>query len=109
MAKFMIQGSYTAEAWAAQISNPSDRMSAVSDMMASIGVTFEHSWYSFGDHDFVIIAEGPGNTEAAAAALAAVAGGAVKSLKTTPLLTTDEMIEVLKTASKVQYRTPTAG
>ena len=108
MAKFMIQGSYTPEAWAAQISNPSDRMSAVSEMLSSVGVTFEHSWYSFGDHDFVIIAEGAGNVEAAAGSLAAVAGGAVKSLKTTPLFTTDEMIDMLKQAGKVQYRVPAA-
>lgn len=108
MAKYMIQGSYTAEAWAAQISNPSDRMSAVSDMMSSIGVTFEHSWYCFGEHDFVIIADGPGNAEAAAASLAATAGGAVRSLKTTVLMTTDEMIDALGKASQVAYATPSA-
>ena len=106
MAKFMIQGSYTPEAWAAQISSPSDRMSAVSNMMASIGVTFEHSWYCFGEHDFVIIADGPGNAEAAAASLAATAGGAVRSLKTTVLMTTDEMIEALGKAGQVQYSAP---
>jgi uncharacterized protein with GYD domain len=109
MAWFMIQGSYTPNAWAAQISNPTDRLAAVGEMMAPLGVTFEHYWYSFGDHDFVIIAHGPGNVEAAAAVLAAYSGGAVTELTTTPLLTTDEAFTALRKASDVQYRAPSAG
>jgi uncharacterized protein with GYD domain len=109
MAWYMIQGSYTPGAWAAQIKNPTDRIAAVGQMMAPLGVTFEHYWYSFGDHDFVIIAQGPGTVEAAAAVLAAYSGGAVTELTTTPLLTADEAIAALRKASDVQYRPPTAG
>ena len=108
MALFMIQGSYTPNAWAAQIKNPTDRMAAVGKMLAPLGVTFEHYWYSFGDHDFVIIAQGPGNVEASAAVLAAYGGGALTSIKTTPLLTADEAISALRKASDVDYRPPTA-
>jgi uncharacterized protein with GYD domain len=108
MATFMIQGSYTPEAWAAQIKNPTDRIAAVGQMMAPLGVTFDHYWYSFGDHDFVIIANGPGNEEAAAGVLAAYSGGALTSIKTTLLLTSDEAISALKRAGEVQYRPPTA-
>jgi uncharacterized protein with GYD domain len=109
MAWYMIQGSYTPEAWAAQIKNPTDRIAAVGQMMAPLGVTFEHYWYSFGDHDFVIIAQGPGHLEASAAVLAAYSGGALTSIKTTPLLTGDEAIAALRKASDVQYRPPSAG
>lgn len=105
----MIQGSYTPESWAAQIDNPSDRLAAVAKMMAPVGITFEHYWYSFGDHDFVIIAEGPGNVEAAACVLSAFASGAAMKLKTTPLLTTDEGIAAMRKAGDTQYRPPTAG
>ena len=109
MAAFMIQGAYTPEAWAAQISNPTDRIGAVGEMMAPLGITFEHSWYSFGDYDFVIIAAGPGNIEAVAGVLAAAAGGALKAVKTTPLLTIDEGIEAMRRASDTQYRPPSTG
>ena len=109
MAMFMIQGSYTPDAWAAQIQNPTERLAVVGKMMAPLGVTFEHYWYSFGDHDFVIIAQGPGNVEASAAVLAAYGGGALTSIKTTPLLTTDEAFAALRKASDVQYRAPSAG
>jgi hypothetical protein len=57
----------------------------------------------------VIIAEGAGNVEAAAAVLSAFAGGAAIKLKTPPLLTADECIAALRTAGDTQYRPPTAG
>lgn len=109
MAWYMIQGSYTPEAWAAQIGNPTDRIAAVGQMMAPLGISFEHYWYSFGDHDFVIIAQGPGHLEASAAVLAAYSGGALTSIKTTPLLTSDEAVAALRKASDVQYQPPSAG
>jgi uncharacterized protein with GYD domain len=109
MAIFMIQGSYTPEAWAAQIKNPTERIAAVGQMLAPLGVTFEHYWYSFGDYDFVIIAQGPSNVEAAAGVLAAFGGGALTDIKTTPLMTTAETISALRKASDVQYRPPSAG
>jgi uncharacterized protein with GYD domain len=109
MAWYMIQGSYTPEAWAAQIKNPTDRIAAVGQMMAPLGVTFEHYWYSFGDYDFVIIAQGPGHLEASAGVLAAYSGGALTSIKTTPLLTGDEAVAALRKASEVQYRAQSAG
>jgi uncharacterized protein with GYD domain len=109
MAKYLIQGAYTAEAWAAQIGSSTDRLGAVGEMMASIGVTFEHYWYSFGDYDFVIIADGPSNVETAGAVLAAAAGGAVRALKTTPLLTVEEGIAALRKAGDVEYRPPAAS
>jgi len=109
MAWFMIQVSYTPDAWAAQIKNPRERIAAVGQMMAPLGVTFEHYWYSFGEHDVVIIAQGPGNVEAAAAVLAAYSGGALTSIKTTPLMTTDEAFAALRKAGDVQYRPPSAA
>jgi hypothetical protein len=48
----------------------------------------------------------PSNVEAAAFSLAAAAGGAVKAIKTTPLLTTAEGIEALKKAAKSGYKAP---
>jgi uncharacterized protein with GYD domain len=78
-------------------------------MLAPLGITFEHYWYSFGEYDLVIIAEGPGNVEAAAGVLAAYSGGALTSIKTTPLLTTDEAISALRKAGDVQYQPPSAG
>ena len=57
----------------------------------------------------MIIAQGPGNVVASAAVLAAYGGGALTSIKTTPLLTTDEAMSALRKASDVEYKTPSAG
>jgi hypothetical protein len=51
----------------------------------------------------------PGNVEAAAFSLAASAGGAVRSIKTTPLLSASEGIDAMKKASMSGYKAPAHG
>ncbi len=62
--------------------------------------------YASGDVDLIIIATFPDNQTAASISLAAAAGGAVKSLKTTPLMTVDEGLEAIKKAGGTGYRPP---
>ncbi|CAN5727230.1 GYD domain-containing protein [soil metagenome] len=109
MAWFMIQAAYTPEAWAAQIQNPRNRLEDLQRMVEPLGTTVHHGWYSFGEYDIVLIAEADGNVDAVAAVLAAAAGGAVKALRTTPLLTVDEGIDAMQKASLVSYAPPPAG
>jgi len=54
--------------------------------------------YCFGEYDVVAIYEAPGDIAAAAIALAFGAGGAVKSARTTKLLSGQEWIESLQKA-----------
>jgi uncharacterized protein with GYD domain len=106
MAWFMVQVEYTAEAWAAQIKEPKDRIAALRPMLEPAGVTIEHAWYSFGEYDLVMICQAPGNAEAAGAVLAAASGGAIKSNKTTPLLSIEEGMQAMRTANQIAYRPP---
>ena len=55
----------------------------------------------FGDYDIVIIADVPDNESMAAIALAVGAGGAIKSSKTTVLMTGDQGVGALKKADNV--------
>jgi hypothetical protein len=48
----------------------------------------------------------PSNVEAAAFSLAASAGGAVRSIKTTPLMSMAEGVEAMKKAAKSGYKAP---
>jgi uncharacterized protein with GYD domain len=73
-------------------------------MLAPTGIALARYWCSFGDHDFVVIAEAPGNIEAVGAVLSAFAGGAAIKLKTTAQFTADERIAALQEAGDVQYR-----
>ena len=106
MAWFMFQASYTPEAWAGQIKNPQERISAINEMVKPTGATIKHAWYSFGEYDLLFLVEAPGNVETVGAVLAAASGGALKGIKTTPLLTPDEALEAMKIAGKVQYQPP---
>ncbi len=106
MPSYLYQASYTAEAWATQINNPVNRAEQIGAMVEGAGGKMESFHYAFGDYDAIIIATFQDNQTAAAFALAASAGGSVKSLKTTPLLTVDEGIEAIKKASGTGYRPP---
>jgi len=88
------------------IAHPHDRLDAVRPVIEKLGGKILHGWFAFGDYDLVSIIEMPSNVEAAAFSLAAAAGGAVRAIKTTPLMTTAEGIEAMKKAATSGYKTP---
>ena len=106
MANYLLQVGYTPEAWANMIHNPQDRIDAVRPVVEKLGGKILHGWFAFGDYDLVTIVEMPSNVEAAAFSLAASAGGAIRTIKTTPLMTTSEGIEAMKKAAKSGYKAP---
>jgi uncharacterized protein with GYD domain len=66
-------------------------------------------WYSFGEHDGVVLIEAPNNVSAAAFSVGISAGGSLRSAETTVLLTVEEAIEMLGKAQGLPYRSPGAG
>lgn len=109
MASYLYQLSYSAEAWAALIKSPHDRVEAVRKAVQTLGGKIESFWFAFGDYDLVGVIDMPDNTSAAAFSLAVAAGGACKSLKTTPLLSIAEGIEAMKKAGGSGYKPATAS
>ena len=106
MAHYLLQVSYTSEAWANQIKNPQNRIEVVRPVFERLGGKIEATYYAFGECDVVLIAEFPDNIRFAAFSVAASAGGAVKSIKTTPLMTVDEGMEMVRKAAGSGYRPP---
>ena len=104
MPSYLLQVSYTAEALTALIANPQDRSEAVRKPIEKLGGKVVGFWLAFGDYDVVSILEMPGNESAAALALAVAAGGAVKTVKTTPLLSIEEGLSALKKARTSGYK-----
>ena len=49
-----------------------------------------NGWAAFGDYDIILVSEMPDHVAAASFAMAFAAGGACKSVKTTPLLNMTE-------------------
>jgi uncharacterized protein with GYD domain len=106
MARYLFQAAYTNEAWAIQVQNPQNRMEVIRPVIERLGGRLESAYLSFGDYDVVVIAEMPDHVSAAAFSLAGSAGGAVKAVKTTPLMTIEEGIEAMKKAAGAGYRPP---
>jgi uncharacterized protein with GYD domain len=109
MANYLLQVAYTPEAWASLIAQPHDRIEAVRPVVEKLGGKITHGWFAFGDYDVVAVIDMPGNVEAAAFSLAAAAGGVIRAIKTTPLLTTAEGVEAMKKAAKSGYKAPRAA
>jgi uncharacterized protein with GYD domain len=96
MARYLLQLAYTPEAWAAQLKNPQNRMEAVQPVLDELNARFENMYYAFGEYDLVGVIEAPDNVSAAAGSLAFNAGGALKSVRTTPLMTVEEGLEAMR-------------
>ena len=104
-----MQVSYSQEGWAALVKNPQDRTQVVRQPIEKLGGKVKDFWFTFGASDVVGIMEFPNTVSAAAIAIAFAAGGACKSVQTTPLLTAAEAVEAMKKAGRSGYKAATAG
>ena len=109
MPHYLVQATYTPESWARLVENPEDRREVLRALAERAGGRLIDSWLSFGEHDVVLLFEMPDNTRIASALMATASSGAVRSLKTTPLLTWEEGLEAMRGASDVAYRPPGGG
>jgi uncharacterized protein with GYD domain len=104
MPRFLIQASYTAEGTKGLLKEGgSGRRTAIENMMKGLGARVEAFYYMFGESDVLVIVDGTDNVTAAAVALVVNASGAA-SVRTTPLLTPEEIDQATRKA--ISYRPP---
>jgi len=104
MAKYLYEASFTAEGIKGLLKEGgTKRRAAIEDLVRSIGGKLEAFYFSFGVSDVVVIVDVPDHVSAATASLIVNAQGAVK-LKTTVLITPEEMDAATKKTAK--YRPP---
>lgn len=108
MALYLYEVAYTPEAWAVQVKKTEDRIEAIKPAVRKLGGKVEAAYYAFGEYDIVIIANMPDNVSAAALSIAAAAGGSLKSIKTTPLMTIREGMSAMRQAKRSGYSPPGA-
>ena len=106
MPHYMTQFAYTAEAWAALTSNPTDRSSAVSALAQKLGCRLLSLYYHFGEYDGVLILDAPDDTTAMAVVMAATTPGHLKATKTTRLMTPSEAVASMRKAQGASYEAP---
>ncbi len=87
---YITQGRYTREAIKGMIVRPEDRADAVSRLLSKAGARMISLYFTFGEYDFLLIAEAQSETQIAAALLTAASGGGVTGLRTTLAMTTIE-------------------
>ena len=110
MAKYALFFSYTQEAWANMIKNPTDRSAAARDLAESLGGSLESFYWMFGEHDGFAVVDMPDSVTAAAVSVAVASSGALETGETTVLFDHDDqqaMLEQAKTALS-SYHPPSA-
>jgi uncharacterized protein with GYD domain len=109
MPTYITQGRYTREAIRGMIVKPEDRAEAVSRLLSKAGGRLIGYYLTFGEYDFLTIAEAPSETQMAAALLAAASGGGVIDLRTTVAMTSIEAKGVFAAASDLTTSVRTPG
>jgi uncharacterized protein with GYD domain len=106
---FISQGRYTREAVKGMTANPEDRTEEVKKLLAAVGATFHALYFTFGEYDFLLIAEAPNEKSMAAALIAVAGGGGVTDLKTTIALAAAEMKDAFMAAKPIAAYFRSAG
>jgi uncharacterized protein with GYD domain len=103
MPKYLVQANYTLDGVKGLLlQGGSKRRAVVQKLAESLGGSVENMYYAFGESDLFIILDLPNNVSMATTGLLVAAGGGA-TIKTTVLLTPEEMDEA---AEKTGVYTP---
>jgi uncharacterized protein with GYD domain len=105
---FISQGRYSQAAMKAMLARPEDRSEAVAQLFTSAGAKLLNYYVTFGEYDFLLIVEAPGEQEILSALAVAAAAGAVESFTTTLAVTTAQAKQAFAAAGQItmSYRPP---
>jgi uncharacterized protein with GYD domain len=106
---YITQGRYTRDALRGMIVKPEDRADAIARLLSKIGGRLLGYYLTFGDYDFLTIAEAPNDVQMAAALLAVGSGGGVTDLRTTVAMTSVEAKGAFAAASDLAPAFKSAG
>ena len=104
MPKYLVQARYTTEGIQGLVrDSASGRRADVQAAVKTLGGKVEAFYYAFGNDDVVLILDLPNNIKAAALGLTISGSGAVR-VRTTPLLTVEDVDQALEI--RIGYRAP---
>ena len=105
MPKYLCQASYTTEGAKGLLKEGgTKRRAAVEQLMKSVGGKLEAFYFALGESDVFLLVDAPDNSSVVAASLTTAAAGVVTNLRTSVLLTPEEMDQATK--KSVSYRPP---
>lgn len=103
MSHYLIQISFTAEAFANLVKKPENRLESVVPMVTALGGSFVGSWLSFGEYDSTAVIEMPDNVSMTAFKMKVISGGNLSRFTLTPLMSFEDGVEAMKLAGDVSY------
>lgn len=105
MARFLFQGTYSTDGIKGVLKDGgTGRRTAVEVAVKSLGGTLEAFYYGFGETDVYVIVDGIDNAAAAAFSMGVGSTGSLSSIKTTVLMTPEDVDEAAK--KTMSYRAP---
>jgi len=107
MPLFITQGRYSSDAHKGMIANPEDRSQAAAKLIEAAGGKMLAYHITFGEYDWLIVADLPSEKHAAAYVVKAASTGGVTDTKTMAAMTTaDAMAAYTMAAGIGTYRAP---
>jgi uncharacterized protein with GYD domain len=104
MPKYLLEANYTVEGMKGVLKEGgTSRRTTIEKLVSNMGGTLEDFYFAFGGTDVYVVCDFPSNVDAAAVAMTVGAAGAA-GLKTTVLLTPEEVDAA--TEKTVEYRAP---
>jgi uncharacterized protein with GYD domain len=96
VAKYLLEGSYTAEGIKGVLrEGGTGRRAAITKALKTVGGKVDSMYYAFGDTDVYVTIDAPDNISVATLVMSVAATGTI-SVKTTVLLTVEEMDQAAK-------------
>ena len=109
MPLYITRGNYSSQSIKNMMAKPEDRTDAVSKLFAAVGGKLHGLYFTFGETDFLVIAEAPSEKDVMAALLAAAGTGSVSNLNTVVAVTAAEAKAVFAKAASVASQFRPAG
>lgn len=98
MAIYITQGRYTRDAVKGMVANPENREKAIADLLEKAGGKLLAHYFTFGEYDFLSIADAPGEDIMASALIAGAASGGVSHLRTSVAMTAKDAKKAFESA-----------
>lgn len=102
MAHYLIEVGYTPQSWSSQLTQQGNPIDRITPALDACGATLQCLYYAFGDSDVVGVIDFPSPEDAAAFALALTSSGALRSFRTTPLLSVEQGIASMHRADDLR-------
>jgi len=106
---FICHGRYTANALKGMTTNPENRSQTVRTLFRAAGGELLNWYLTFGDYDWMVIAEMPDERAMLSAVIAAAEGGSLTHLKTTIALSAEDTVKAFQEASRLRTSFMSAG